>query len=791
MDPAGEPPPPPPPPPPLFDFGFDGLSEEQKEDIRRQRTLNKMRAASLRVRDKRRGHEAGGIPGDAAAGAAAAGFPVGGELDAAAALLPSSVEFVAALDYLDQRDKMDYLDPLPPPRDPRQQPAGLRLHRNGGAAAAAPLPPLPPPAALLPPAAWAPRAAARLGAGARGLRAMGGDAAKREREERGGLPGGLDESCDREEANGVRSKGGGAAHILNGLVLDIGGRGGGDGLILKRSRGRGRQHPKPVAAAASASSASSVGVFVSNQPITPESNYFEIKVMDTPRLPIPLAAGGGGHEKAGGLLDICIGLASSSFGNAAPIVHLGSGGGGRGEISIGYHLGTGKLHLPPTPSSKGMGGRGGGSSSKVIDLGSAAVCCKGDTVGCGVQFPLSSDHASSSSLPVRIFFTRNGRKIRRHAAAASDDAAGDVVSVLLHLPKSGGVGGAGSILHPAVTIGDGGVDHQEVSLLRLPSLPPPPVAATESLMAVDTAEEDWLRLHDVKINPISGSGFGHKGGVGGGQTAAAAAGQILEYTGRGQCLVDVGLAQARSPVCTRNHYFEIEIVNPGSNCYIAIGLARKNYPKNRHPGWNRGSIAYHADDGKLFVGSGKGAPFGPRCHKGDIMGCGVLFPRNYECKSDSDEELEQQCGGGGLEGSAAAAAGSGPAGNGGGGGGGRPGGYELDPLAGLQIALLSRLQRCNGGGGVGYDNDLVGGGGFSDGDEEDDCDWLAEDGGGGGGGDDKSYPQNGVKVEIYFTRNGEVVGRREIRIPKGGFYPTIGMMSCYEKVRVDLRPLSG
>ena len=39
-----------------------------------------------------------------------------------------------------------------------------------------------------------------------------------------------------------------------------------------------------------------------------------------------------------------------------------------------------------------------------------------------------------------------------------------------------------------------------------------------------------------------------------------------------------------------------------------------------------------------------GAPFGPRCHKGDIMGCGVLFPRNYECKSDSEEELEQQGG---------------------------------------------------------------------------------------------------------------------------------------------------
>lgn len=49
---------------------------------------------------------------------------------------------------------------------------------------------------------------------------------------------------------------------------------------------------------------------------------------------------------------------------------------------------------------------------------------------------------------------------------------------------------------------------------------------------------------------------------------------------------------------------------------------------------------------QIFVGSGVGAPFGPRCHKGDTMGCGVLFPRNYECKSDSEEELEQQAGAG-------------------------------------------------------------------------------------------------------------------------------------------------
>jgi hypothetical protein len=40
------------------------------------------------------------------------------------------------------------------------------------------------------------------------------------------------------------------------------------------------------------------------------------------------------------------------------------------------------------------------------------------------------------------------------------------------------------------------------------------------------------------------------------------------------------------------------------------------------------------------MGSGVGDPFGPRCNKGDIMGCGVLFPRDFEFRSDSEEEEE-------------------------------------------------------------------------------------------------------------------------------------------------------
>ena len=70
---------------------------------------------------------------------------------------------------------------------------------------------------------------------------------------------------------------------------------------------------------------------------------------------------------------------------------------------------------------------------------------------------------------------------------------------------------------------------------------------------------------------------------------------MLEYVGRGKSLMDMGLAQTRTPLSTRTHY---------------------------------------------FMGRWVGDPFGPRCNKGDIMGFGVLFPKDFECRSDSEEEGE-------------------------------------------------------------------------------------------------------------------------------------------------------
>ncbi|TWW56088.1 SPRY domain-containing protein 3 [Takifugu flavidus] len=50
---------------------------------------------------------------------------------------------------------------------------------------------------------------------------------------------------------------------------------------------------------------------------------------------------------------------------------------------------------------------------------------------------------------------------------------------------------------------------------------------------------------------------------------------LLEYVGKGKSIMDVGLAQARQPLTTRRHYYELEIVDAGEKCYIALGLARR------------------------------------------------------------------------------------------------------------------------------------------------------------------------------------------------------------------------
>uniref|UniRef100_A0A4W6C6K7 SPRY domain containing 3 n=1 Tax=Lates calcarifer TaxID=8187 RepID=A0A4W6C6K7_LATCA len=231
--------------------------------------------------------------------------------------------------------------------------------------------------------------------------------------------------------------------------------------------------------------------------------------------------------------------------------------------SVAYHADNGKLYNG-NPVGQQFGPK----------------CARGDRIGCGIH----SENIEAGF--TTVFFTKNGK---------------EVGSVEVPVLAEG--------LFPAVGMHSMGeevkVDLQAEWFLE----------EDDSMMMVDSHEDDWGRLHDVRVS-----------------------GTLLEYVGKGKSIMDVGLAQARQPLTTRCHYYEVEIVDAGEKCYIALGLARRDYPRNRHPGWSRGSVAYHADDGKIFHGSGVGDAFGPRCFKGDIMGCGIMFPRDYILDGEGDTD---------------------------------------------------------------------------------------------------------------------------------------------------------
>ena len=95
-----------------------------------------------------------------------------------------------------------------------------------------------------------------------------------------------------------------------------------------------------------------------------------------------------------------------------------------------------------------------------------------------------------------------------------------------NIPKGGVVVTHKTELYPSVTVQQP-AKGDELCALAIKMLPGDPLGSTlggGDMMAVHTADEEWLRLHDVRLSD----------------------GHILEYVGRGKCLVDVGLAQVRS-----------------------------------------------------------------------------------------------------------------------------------------------------------------------------------------------------------------------------------------------------
>ena len=97
---------------------------------------------------------------------------------------------------------------------------------------------------------------------------------------------------------------------------------------------------------------------------------------------------------------------------------------------------------------------------------------------------------------------------------------------------------------------------------------------------------------------------------------------------------NVGSVRSSRPIpqTCNVYYFEVTIIGGNEDGAIAIGLTSDNFDskrlRKRMPGWEKFTIGYHGDDGKLFYENEKGTVYGPNFGKGDVVGCGVYLDNN-------------------------------------------------------------------------------------------------------------------------------------------------------------------
>ena len=336
------------------------------------------------------------------------------------------------------------------------------------------------------------------------------------------------------------------------------------------------------------------------------------------------------------------------------------------------------------------------------------TCTEGDCMGCGVDFDSDVGYGYCE-----VFFTKNRQQVGE--------------PVRMKQPVYG--------LYPIIGLHSRGekvryLGHwhrQRQSLL-------------EPMIQDHSPSNVWLRSNNIKFLED---------------------GLTLEYCGDGLNRQDVGIAQANFCLDQQHHYFEMSLLASGKEGWFAIGLARTTYPLHRHPGWNTGSVGYHADNGHLYKERGHGEPFGPTCTEGDVMGCGISFP------VDSSLSAEAVIG----------ATSPGPA---------LPSDSDSDDEKELVLADLDQY----------YYGELFD---YSSGedDSDDDAYFIAARGELEArrriweNSAAKGEPQNEKTCLVYFTKNGEKVGETECVLPKGGFYPVVAMLSQGERLRVDFNPLTG
>ncbi|RPB13677.1 hypothetical protein P167DRAFT_469817, partial [Morchella conica CCBAS932] len=74
--------------------------------------------------------------------------------------------------------------------------------------------------------------------------------------------------------------------------------------------------------------------------------------------------------------------------------------------------------------------------------------------------------------------------------------------------------------------------------------------------------------------------------------------------------------------------YEVMVLGlPSEAALVAVGFAAKPYPAFRLPGWHRGSLGVHSDDGRRYCNDDHGGKdFGPPFRAGERIGISMRFP---------------------------------------------------------------------------------------------------------------------------------------------------------------------
>ncbi|RIB30473.1 concanavalin A-like lectin/glucanase domain-containing protein [Gigaspora rosea] len=81
------------------------------------------------------------------------------------------------------------------------------------------------------------------------------------------------------------------------------------------------------------------------------------------------------------------------------------------------------------------------------------------------------------------------------------------------------------------------------------------------------------------------------------------------------------------PLQCKLSYFEVDIINEGTNSAIMIGFCEKSFNNGKLPGSYGGSWGYYGFNG-LFYCSDGGNQYGPSFSTGDTIGCCLNFKNN-------------------------------------------------------------------------------------------------------------------------------------------------------------------